>query len=156
MAGLAEPEQASIEELRISHFSGKPVPRFESLKYSAVNGRSGPSLQHPIRWRYERAGLPVLILKESEDWRFVQDPDGAEVWVHKRMLSSDITAFVARDAVLYAAPDIDSAGVARLRAGAIVDVMDRRGGWLRLSVDGHRGWLSAGSVWASHALEDTL
>ncbi|MEO0982249.1 MAG: hypothetical protein AAFX03_06315 [Pseudomonadota bacterium] len=38
LAASAEPPQT-----KISVFSGKPVPRFESLRYSAVHGRAGPS-----------------------------------------------------------------------------------------------------------------
>ena len=86
--------------IKISHFSGKPVPRFESLKFPAVHGRIGPSLDHPIAWKYEREGLPVLILKESKDWRFVRDPDGDEVWVHARMLSGARTVLIRRETEL--------------------------------------------------------
>ncbi|MEM9377179.1 MAG: SH3 domain-containing protein, partial [Pseudomonadota bacterium] len=57
------------ETIKISRFSGKPLPRFESLRYSAVHGRQGPNLDHPIVWRYERAGLPVLVVRETHGWR---------------------------------------------------------------------------------------
>jgi len=86
---LSAQEIVEPQPQRVSQFSGKPVPRFETLRYSEVNGRVGPSLEHPIRWRYEREGLPVLIVKESQDWRRVQDPDGEEVWMHARMLRAD-------------------------------------------------------------------
>ena len=61
---------------RISQFSGKAVPRFETLKFAAVNGRSGPSREQSVVWRYERKGLPLLIIKETRDWRRVRDPSG--------------------------------------------------------------------------------
>ena len=99
---------ADNEAPRVSPFSGKPVPRFESLRYSTVNGRVGPSLQHPIAWRYEREGLPVLIVKESMDWRRVRDPEGVEVWMHARMLSGQTTGIVRQDATLKNSPDVQS------------------------------------------------
>ena len=43
----------SADTVKISRFSGKPLPRFESLRYSAVHGRQGPNLDHQILWRYE-------------------------------------------------------------------------------------------------------
>lgn len=144
-AGTARADDLAPQ--RISLFSGKPVPRFESLQHDLVNGRSGPSLAHPIRWQYERRGLPMLILKESEDWRFVEDPDGARVWVHERMFSETLTAIVLRETVVRAGPAEDARGLVRLAPGAIVEVMSDTGGWLRVSADGHRGWTPVENLW---------
>lgn len=145
MAGTAAADERA--EPRISLFSGKPVPRFESLRQDLVNGRTGPSLAHPVRWQYERLGLPMLILKESEDWRFVEDPDGARVWVHERMFSDTLTAMVLQETVVRAGPAGDARGFARLAPGAIVEVADDAGDWLRVSADGHRGWVPAAHLW---------
>src|SRR5574339_414312 len=60
-------------EARVSDFSGLPVPRYSSLRYDKVNGRAGPSLDYPIAWTYERQGLPVVIVRESEEWRKIRD-----------------------------------------------------------------------------------
>src|SRR5271166_4038039 len=38
-----------------------PLPRFASLKTDRVNLREGPSKDHPTKWVYQRAGLPVEI-----------------------------------------------------------------------------------------------
>ena len=95
MPALADSGQSGAAKVEISHFSGKPVPRFENFRFAAVNGREGPSESHRILWRYERAGLPVLIVKESRNWRRVRDPDGDEVWVHARMLAPDRRALCA-------------------------------------------------------------
>ncbi len=86
----------SAETVKVSRFSGKPLPRFESLRYSAVHGRRGPDLDHPIVWRYEREGLPMLIVRETHGWRRVRDPDGDEVWMQARMLSEAPTAMVVK------------------------------------------------------------
>ena len=56
--------------------SGKPVPRYESLKYNEINGRQGPSLEHRVLWKFHRRGLPVKVVAESDVWRQVQDPEG--------------------------------------------------------------------------------
>ena len=57
--------------------SGLAVPRFVSLKSDKVNVRSGPTKDHDITWMYTRAGLPVEITAEYENWRRVRDWEGA-------------------------------------------------------------------------------
>ena len=43
-APAAAPASAETQgEVMISRFSGKPVPRFETLKHEKVNGRKGTS-----------------------------------------------------------------------------------------------------------------
>jgi len=78
---LATPS-AAAQSVKISQFSGKPVPRFASLRYGLVNGRIGPSTDHQVAFEYERAGMPVLIIKETTDWARVRDFEGDEVWIH--------------------------------------------------------------------------
>ncbi len=149
---LAAPQLAVGDpEPRISPFSGKPVPRFESLRYSTVNGRTGPSLDHPIAWRYERAGLPVMIIKESMEWRRVRDPEGAEVWVHARMLSRQETAMIQKDTPLKRTASFDSEDIAILQAGVIVDILDGKGNLLKVQTNSLRGWVEYDGVWGDRA-----
>ena len=95
---------AEPEAVKISQFSGKPVPRFESLRFAAVHGRKGPSTDYEIEWRYERQGLPVLIIKESRNWRQIRDADGDEAWVLSRMLSDSRHVLLLRKATMRKRP----------------------------------------------------
>ncbi|HTQ84456.1 MAG TPA: SH3 domain-containing protein, partial [Pseudolabrys sp.] len=52
--------------------SGLPVPRFVSLKSDRVNVRSGPNKDQEVRWVYTRAGMPVEITAEFENWRRIR------------------------------------------------------------------------------------
>lgn len=136
-----------VSETRISHISGKPVPRYESLRYDRVNGRAGPSLEHPIKWHYERAGLPVMILKETEGWRFVRDPDGDEVWLHARMLSPVQTAVVTQATLMRADPQADARAIARLHEGVQVEVLEYGDGFVRVGSGRYRGWIADEVIW---------
>ena len=60
-----------------------PIPRFVSLKSDRVNVRKGPSTDQAIVWVFSRAGLPVEIIAESDNWRRVRDSEGADGWVWK-------------------------------------------------------------------------
>src|SRR5690242_21712974 len=49
--------------------SGLPIPRYVSLKSDHVNVRAGPTKDNDVAWVYTRAGLPVEITAEFENWR---------------------------------------------------------------------------------------
>ena len=146
---------SSAQELQttISHFSGKPVPRFESLRYSAVNGREGPSRNDRILWRYEREGLPVLIVKETEDWRRVRDPDGDEVWMHARMLSTKRTAILRKDTSLLRRPHEDARQLAQIQSGVVVALENCDGAWCSVKAGRRSGFVSRLSIWGDKPSE---
>ncbi len=134
-------------ETRISPFSEKPVPRFESLRSTKVHGRRGPSVEHPIDWTYERKGLPVLIIKESPSWRRVRDPDGIEVWIHKGLLSAKLTGITSQDVLLKHGTEPGSDDLAIIKSGVIVDVLGRLDGMVKIRAGGVIGWTRADFVW---------
>lgn len=131
----------------ISRFSKKPVPRFETLRWAEVNGRTAPSLSAPIAWQYNRKGLPVMVVKESGEWYRVRDPAGDEVWVHMRMVSEGATAIVTRTAVLTSANARDAAGVAELGKGVLVEVISCEDTVCEVEAAGYRGWMPRASLW---------
>ena len=70
------------------------MPRFVSLKSDRVNVRGGPQKEQEVRWVYTRAGMPVEITAEFENWRRIRDWEGAEGWVYHSLLSGRRTAVV--------------------------------------------------------------
>ncbi|MEM9225276.1 MAG: SH3 domain-containing protein [Pseudomonadota bacterium] len=149
LCAAASNMQAEELVVRTSKFSGKQVPRFESLRYSAVHGRQGPSLDHPIVWRYERLGLPVLIVRETHGWRRIRDPHGDEVWVQARMLSQQRRSLIVRDAVLRADADGGSKPIAELKAGALLDLIGCTETACQISVDRTSGWVDPLDIWGA-------
>ncbi|MDX1293211.1 MAG: SH3 domain-containing protein [Hyphomonas sp.] len=142
--------------VRVSKFSGKEVPRFETLKYNAVNGRAGPSRDHPILWRYERKGLPLLIIKESQNWRRVRDPSGAEVWVHARMLEPDSKAMVQSDTIIHHEPDPASPEIARVEPTVLVELGKCSDNWCRIEAGRYKGFVPASTLWGVTTSETAL
>jgi SH3-like domain-containing protein len=136
-------------EIRISRFSDKPVPRFESLRNAKVYGRMGPSQDHPIEWEYRRKGLPVLILKESGDWRFVRDPAGDEVWIKQSQLSASRTALVREALTVRAGRAADSDAAATFGEGVVVELGDCDGGACEVSAEGLKGWAPRAALWGA-------
>jgi SH3-like domain-containing protein len=153
MAGpAAAPASAETQgEVMISRFSGKPVPRFETLKHEKVNGRNGPSEDYKVQWEYARKGLPMLIVKESGDWRYVRDPDGDEVWIKKTQLAGQQNALTTGDFVLKAGRAADSKDVAAVAAGVLVQLGPCDAAMCQITADGYRGWAPRDQLWGATA-----
>ncbi len=138
--------------------SGLPVPRFVSLKADRVNVRTGPNKDQDVRWVYTRAGMPVEITAEFENWRRVRDWEGAEGWVYHSLLSGRRTAVVVpaleHDLVpLYESPDASSSLVARLQGGVFGTLQSCSGTWCEFSGNGFAGWIRQERLWGAYLNE---
>jgi len=107
--------------------SGLPMPRFVSLKPDRVNVRGGPTRDHEVAFVYTRAGLPVEITAESDNWRRIRDWEGSEGWVYHSLLSGRRTAVVTpkdkKELVpLYDEGDDNADVIARLQPGVLAAV----------------------------------
>jgi SH3-like domain-containing protein len=151
-AGAAQDnlKQAAVEA------TGKaalPVPRFVSLKSDKVNVRKGPSTDQAIVWVFSRAGLPVEVIAESDNWRRVRDSEGADGWVFHSLLSARRTVLVMpwskdeESVPLYASKSTGSRAVAALQSGVLGNVMDCDGEWCRVSVDDYSGFVQQEKLW---------
>ena len=137
--------------------SGLPLPRFVSLKSGRVNSRIGPGVNYAVDWLYLKAGLPMEIIQEYDNWRRVRDPDGAEGWVNQSLLSGRRTAIAApwqkgKDARidLLADPDANSRTLAVIEPGVVGTIRSCNGQWCEVSFDGHTGWISQSLVWGAY------
>lgn len=143
--------------------SGKP-PLYLSLKADKVSLREGPGAEFPALWVFQRAGLPVEVMRESEAWREVRDASGAVGWVHGSNLSRRRTAIVlaweVKDGKASTASatlrDDDSASasaIARVEAGALVSIIGCDRSWCRISIGGFRGYVEQGKLWGTYPSE---
>ena len=139
--------------------SGLPVPRFVSLKSDRVNVRSGPNKDQDVRWVYTRAGMPVEITAEFENWRRIRDWEGAEGWVYHSLLSGKRTAVVVPKAKDELVPLYDSVG-RQIRAGGEAAV--RRGRrrsnpatatWCEFAGKNFDGWIEQERIWGAYPNE---
>jgi SH3-like domain-containing protein len=138
--------------------SGLPIPRFVSLKADRVNVRSGPNKDQDVRWVYTRAGMPVEITAEYENWRRIRDWEGAEGWVYHSLLSGKRTAVVVpslkTDLVpLYENPDIESAVTARLQSGVLTQIKSCTGKWCQVSGKNFSGYIVQERLWGAYPNE---
>ena len=132
--------------------TGLPLPRFVSLKSDDVNVRRGPGQEYEIAFTFVKAGLPVEITQEFDNWRKIRDSEGAEGWVFGSLLSGKRTALVApwdRSGPFpaYSRADAASSVVAYLEPKVIADVEQCTGAWCEISVKGYDGWIEQDRLW---------
>jgi SH3-like domain-containing protein len=138
--------------------SGLPIPRYVSLKSDHVNVRAGPTKDNDVAWIYTKAGLPVEITAEFENWRRIRDSEGAEGWVYHSLLSGRRTAVVTMKtkddlASVYDSADAKSAVAARLQAGVLAQVKHCAAGWCHVAGNGFDGWIQQQRLWGVYADE---
>lgn len=138
--------------------SGLPVPRYVSLKADKVNVRGGPSRDHDVAWVFTRAGIPVEITAESENWRRIRDAEGAEGWVFHSLLSGRRTVLVSPAAKspafpLYDRPDTGTRVVAKLEPGVLGTVRTCDKKWCRIFGEGFDGFIEQHLLWGVYPNE---
>jgi SH3-like domain-containing protein len=138
--------------------SGLLVPRFVSLKADRVNVRTGPNKNQDVRWVYTRAGMPVEITAEFENWRRIRDWEGSEGWVYHSLLSGKRTAVVVPTlknelVPLYESADVEAAVVAKLQAGVLGSLRSCSGTWCEIVGKGFDGWIRQDRLWGAYPNE---
>lgn len=136
----------------IGPVSGLPVPRFVSLKSAKVYVRAGPTKEHPVSFIYRRAGEPVEIVAEYDNWRRIRDSEGSEGWVWHSLLSGRRTALVApwskdRELPIHVSAGANARMSARLEPKVLVEARKCDGTWCRVEGDGFSGWIEQDRLW---------
>jgi SH3-like domain-containing protein len=138
--------------------TGLPLPRFVSLKSGNVNVRRGPGQDYDVLFRFVRAGLPVEIIQEFDNWRKIRDSEGEEGWIFHSLLSGERTALVApweQDGQFAAhqRAGADAAVVAWLEPRVVTDVEECTGAWCLVKVSGIEGWIEQDRLWGVYPEE---
>ncbi len=146
---LAQPALAANAQMGPS---GLPLPRFVSLKSDRVNVRQGPSSDHKVAWQFIRAGLPVEITAEFDNWRRIRDSEGAEGWVLQGLLSGRRTALVAPWAkgTMFNLLERGREGAAvraRVESGVLLSLKGCDGTFCRVDADKAEGYMKQDELW---------
>ena len=125
------------------------MPRYVSLKFDEVNGRSGPSDENRVLWTYRTIGLPVQVVAETADWRRICDPDGGVAWVKKSQIDGArrVMAVAPDPVALHSRAEAAALPTAYLRPRALAALERCDEGWCRLKSGQARGWVPAAALW---------
>ncbi|MBB4302014.1 SH3-like domain-containing protein [Rhodobium orientis] len=132
--------------------SGLPLPRFVSLKSDRINVRRGPGRDHAVSWVFVRAGLPVEVVQEFENWRRIRDSEGEEGWVFHSLLSGRRSALVApwektESLTVHREPDPATPAAAFVQPGVLANVYECDGTWCRIGAENWSGWIDQTQLW---------
>jgi SH3-like domain-containing protein len=143
--------------LAASQDSRPPLPRFVSLRAPEANMRSGPGEQYPIKWTYQRPGVPLEVIREFHHWRQIRDWQGAEGWMHSSMLSSKRSVMVVGGIrTLRDQPDPQSGAAARVEGPVIGRLLScqKSADWCHVEFGGLKGWLRRADIWGVYDGEE--
>jgi SH3-like domain-containing protein len=143
---------------------GLKALRYVSLKADRVYLRKGPGTDYPIAWVFQRAGLPVEVIREFDVWRQVRDASGTVGWVHSSLLSGRRTALIlpweikegqaqAPLATLRDDDDDRATAVAQVEAGVLASIISCENAWCRVSIGSHRGYIEQSKLWGTYPNE---
>lgn len=144
---------ASLSVLAAPGGTGLPLPRFVSLRADKARLRTGPGVQYPEEWLYQRKNLPLEIIAEHHTWRKVRDWQGTQGWVHQSLVSGKRTLIVTGvTRTLRAKPDTASRAVARAEPGVIGTLLacPAHSIWCQVEIDGFKGWLRKVEFWGAY------
>ncbi len=129
----------------------RQVPYWASLKSNEVYMRVGPGEDYRINWIYHRQHLPVIVRRIMQNWRLVEDPQGAHGWIMVNMLVIGHDGFViGKDpAEMHEAPDGNSRLLWRLQPGVLGKLGDCSAGWCRFTVNGRGGYVRQVGLWGA-------
>ncbi|MFN9543971.1 MAG: SH3 domain-containing protein [Alphaproteobacteria bacterium] len=129
--------------------TGRPVPRWVTIKANRVNVRHMPGLEHPILWTYVKAGTPVRIIEEYYNWRKIEDLNGTKGWVKAAMLDGRRNVMVTGrvNQPLLDAPHADARTIAYAAPGLVAKVVSCAGTWCVISSRGYEGYVERSHLW---------
>lgn len=131
-----------------------PIPRFVTLDADEVNVRTGPGVRYPIKFIFNRDGLPVEIIKEFDVWRQIRSLDGDEGWAHKSLLSGKRAVIITGHIqTLFKKPDEGTKPVVKLEPGVIASLDHCDNGWCYLDVASYSGWIKRENLWGVYPEE---
>lgn len=129
----------------------REVPYWATLRWDTVYMRKGPSQDFPIDWVYKREGLPVQVVRIRENWRLVQDHEGAQGWIASNQLSPKLGAVIVGEgnAELRAEPTAGAAVLWRAEPGVVGELLRCRESFCEIDIAGRGGWVRRIRIWGS-------
>ena len=139
-----------------AHAQQEP-PYWGSIDEPEARMRTGPSTEYPTMWIYQRERMPIKILARYKAWRKVEDVDGAQGWMHARLLSATRTGLVQGEKgkvfALRSNPREDARITWRVQPGVVGIITQCRDGWCLFDVTGRQGYIKTSLIWGDEDLK---
>ena len=120
---------------------------FLMLKNSKVNVRFGPSFDHPIKFIYKKAFLPVQVIDKKENFRKIIDHKKNSGWIHISQLKKSRSLVILSNKIIFEKPTKNSKPIVNLENGRLLLVKKCIHNWCKISTDKYSGWIQSNNVW---------
>ena len=128
----------------------KQPPYWASIASGQAMTRTGPGKNYPGVWLYQRRDLPVRVVKKYDNWRLIQDPDGAQGWMLVTLLSDRRTAIVKPGEPRPLRVDRNDGATVHYRAeqGVVGRITKcKADGWCRIEIGKKDGYIRTSDIW---------
>ena len=121
---------------------------FLTLRYDDVNLRQGPSSEHPIKIKYKKRFLPVLVQDKFDNYRKIRDHENNTGWIHISQLSKKKAAIIIEnEQILFHKPTIYSKPIAIFKKGRLARIIKCKENWCKAQSSKYKGWLKTDGLW---------
>jgi len=127
----------------------KQPPYWASIASGQAMTHTGPGRNYPNVWLYQRRDLPVRVVKKYENWRLIQDPDGAQGWMLVTMLSDRRTAIVKPGPArpIRVGPYDGAKPQYMAEPGVVGRISKCDDGWCRIEIGKAKGYIGISDIW---------
>ena len=122
------------------------TPKYASIKKEKAYSRHNASFDAPLEWIYQKKNLPILIIRERDNWREIIDIDGDISWMHVSMISNKRTFINREDQNLlkYKNNNIVNAIVKKGVVGKIINCDEI---FCKVKIKNYKGWIEKKYLW---------
>ncbi len=144
------PTFSQTAEQRTTGASGYPLPRFMSLDDDITNMRTGPGLEYPIDWIYQREDYPLKVIAEYGNWFKVIDMDGTTGWILRHLLSLNRSGIIINGTQsLVKSPEDENIMMVIAEQDVVGSILQCQSNWCEMEVGGFTGWIRSENIWGT-------
>lgn len=148
LINLCVPGTYAQQEERVTGASGYPLPRFMSLDDKITNMRTGPGLDYPIDWIYQKQDYPLKVIAEYGNWFKVMDIDGSTGWILRALLSLNRYGIIINGTQnLVKSPEESNIITLTAEQDVLGTVLQCKNAWCEMEIGGFKGWIRSENVW---------
>lgn len=122
---------------------------YVSVVKDGVNVRTGPGKNNPVYMELF-SGYPLQVVERKGEWLKVQDFENDTGWVFSSLVEKKKTVIVnaKSKANMRSGPGTSNPVVANLERGVVLDVLERKGKWVKVRHSGGtQGYIYAPLLW---------
>ena len=125
------------------------VNYFASLRSQETNVRSGPGLSYPVKFTFQKRGLPVHVISEYDNWSEIKDYEGQTGWIANSLITKKRTLLVRTDKDfinMHKKYNAKSSILYRLENNVVGNYLKCLDDWCAISVENKKGWVERNEV----------